>query len=362
MRLCTATNWQDDFLRGLSQVRGSEASVHEVFGALPRSVAGSGRDAGLVPSIGEERARGHIALAHELGFRFNYLLNGSCMGGAEFSSEGRRSLEEYILWVRDAGADSVTVAIPLLAEVVRELAPELELVVSTITHVDTLRKAKMWEALGAQRITLSLMVNRDLRLLASMRKHLSCELELLANEMCMYGCPYRDYHYDLMAHGSQSGASLATIEYPHLKCTSHRMTDPGEILKARFIRPEDVARYEELGLDLIKLAGRGRSTRDLLHTARAYAARRYDGNFLDLTDLGFFDAPGAPRPEVSVDNRALDGFLDRVAGVDCDRACGVSCTLCDTLAKEIVSVQPKPAYMQDLVRAHQRILRKPEGS
>ena len=109
---------------------------------------------------------------------------------------------------------------------------------------------------------------------------------------------------------------------------------------------------------LIKLAGRGRSSADLVRSARAYCARRYDGNLLDITDLGFFDAPGAARPRVVVDNRALDGFLDRVAAVDCERACGAGCTICDTLAGEVVTIESGDAYAAGLRRAHDG-LRKP---
>jgi collagenase-like PrtC family protease len=195
-----------------------------------------------------------------------------------------------------------------------------------------------------------------------MVRHLDCELELLANEMCLYGCPHRGYHYDLMAHASQGGASLADIEYPHLMCSTRRMANPAELLKARFIRPEDVARYEALGLGLIKLAGRGRDSEGLLRAARAYLGRRYDGNLLDITDLGFFDAPGVPRPELVVDNRALDGFLDRVGAVDCDQACGSTCSICDVLAKDIVRVRHGEAYAEGLVRSHDRLVRNPKTS
>jgi collagenase-like PrtC family protease len=356
MRLCIATNWQDDYLRELAKLAAPGATVFEVFGALPRSIAGTGRDAGIVPSITPEGAARHIALAHSLGFRFNYLVNGSCMGGAEFTPDGRQSLEEYLAWIRDVGADAITVAIPLVLELARKIAPDLELVVSTIAHVDSLRSARMFEELGADRINVSLMVNRDFRLLTAMRKHVRCDLELLANEMCLYGCPYRDYHYSLMAHASQAGRSLATVEYPHLKCTSRRMAHPGDLLKARFIRPEDVARYEEVGIDLIKIAGRGKGTPDLLRIARAYLSRRYDGNFIDLTDLGLYDVTGAKRPRIVLDNRALDGFLEKVAAVDCDRACGNACTICDTLATDLVSIHDVDDYRAGLTRAYDSLL------
>jgi collagenase-like PrtC family protease len=239
------------------------------------------------------------------------------------------------------------------------VAPRLEVVVSTIAHVDSVPAARAFRDLGAQRITLSLAANRDFGLLRALQAHAGCELELLANEMCLDRCPFRTYHYGLMAHGSQSGAEQEPVEYPHLHCSARRMRDPAELLKARFIRPEDVATYEAAGIDLIKLAGRGRQRSDLLRAAAAYVRRRYDGNLLDITDLGFWRDATRPAPRVRIDNRALDGFLEKVAPIDCARACGVSCTICDQLAARVVTVEGGEEYAAALGRARQAMIAGP---
>jgi collagenase-like PrtC family protease len=361
LRLCLPTTWQDGYLRSLSGIARPGASVHEVYGSLPRSATGSGRDAAIVPPVDPEAIRRHVELAHSLGFRFNYLMNGACMGGRELTAPGRAALAEQVRWISAIGADAVTVAIPYVAEVVRSTAPSLEIVVSTIAHVDSVPAARSWTALGARRINVSLMANRDLALLQALRDRGGCEIELLANEMCLYRCAARTWHYSLMAHASHEGATAGTIDYPQLLCSTARVEDPAELVKARFIRPEDVSTYEELGIDLVKLAGRGRDAAGLLGSAEAYASRRWDGDLLVLTDLGLFRPPGEERPRISIDNRALDGLLHTTAAVDCARKCGNGCGVCEDFARRAVRIAGGERYLEALARARTSLGAAPGG-
>jgi collagenase-like PrtC family protease len=360
MRICIATCWDDAFLPRLAALSRPGATIHEVFGALPRSPTGSGRDAALVPTVTAAGVARHAAAAHAAGIRFNYLMNGACLGGTEFTTKGRAGLARQIRWVDGIGADSVTVAVPLVAELVREIAPRLEVVISTITHVDSLATARAYREMGARRITLSTRINRDLDLLRSLAAKSGCELELLANEMCRFQCPMRPYHYGLMSHASLTNTSRPPVEYPHMNCSLERMVHPGELLKARFIRPEDVGAYEERGIDLIKIAGRGRDADWLLRAATAYVTRRWDGNFVDISDLGMWSGEGMDAPRIVVDNQALGGFLAAVAAVDCARACEASCTLCDRWAAKAVRIEGAGPYVEALRRARQEAV-APDG-
>ncbi|MBI5477715.1 MAG: U32 family peptidase [Deltaproteobacteria bacterium] len=360
MRICIATCWDDGFLRRLAALSRPGATVHEVFGSLPRSATGSGRDAALLPPVTAAAVRRHVAAAHAAGIRFNYLMNGACTGGAEFTARGRADLVRQLRWVDSIGADAVTVATPLLVELAREVAPRIEVVISTITHVDSLATVRAYREIGARRITLATRINRDLDLLRSLADKAGLELELLANEMCRFQCPMRPYHYGLMSHASLQHASRPPVEYPHMNCSLERMVHPGELLKARFIRPEDVAAYEERGIDFIKIAGRGRDADWLLRAARAYLERRWDGNLVDLSDLGMWSGDGMDPPRIVVDNRALDGFLGAVAAIDCARECEVSCTLCDQLAERAVRVDGAGPYVEALRQARQAAI-EPDG-
>jgi len=52
-----------------------------------------------------------------------------------------------------------------------------------------------WEELGADAITLeSFSINRNFRRLAAIRQAVRCDLQLIANHVCLLNCPLQTYH------------------------------------------------------------------------------------------------------------------------------------------------------------------------
>jgi collagenase-like PrtC family protease len=135
--------------------------------------------------------------------------------------------------------------------------------------------------MGADTIILHQTGNRDFRTLREIRAAVTCDLELIANNTCVYQCPYVCAHQTSPAFHSRTG-SRPVLEYELFWCAGRYAHDGAEIIRARWIRPEDLAIYESLGYDRFKIAGRGRDTAWLLRAARAYAARSHPG---DLTEI-----------------------------------------------------------------------------
>ena len=122
-----------------------------------------------------------------------------------------------------------------------------------------------------------------------------------------------------------------------------KYTNPEQIIRSRWIRPEDLARYEALGFDRIKLSGRNMSLQWLRRMAGAYAARSYHGNLADLLSGTSFDANGTVH--YRIDNDALDGFMDYFTeNRNCSTAC-TSCGYCREVADRAVSFTPKKAKL-----------------
>lgn len=352
VRLCVATTWEDALIDGLDAVSADadDSRVYELFGALDRSIVGSGREAAGVPAVTEEEARSHIALARSHGMRFNYLLNASCMGNTEYTPDGHGALLKYLGLIQDLGVDWVTITIPYLVSLVKREFPGLKVNVSTINHVDSLGKARFWEDLGADRITVSYMINRDFPLLQSLVEGLSCEIEVMANESCLFGCPLRMYHYNMVAHGSQPGAR-PFVQYPFLACSQRKLCCPAEILRARWIRPEDMHYYQDIGIRYIKLAGREKTTDWLIHCTHAYLQRHGPDDLGEiiafiLPDVSELTGVPVPAPSIRIDNAKLDGFLEhfRTSKSRCEVSCGRTCHFCEALAKEVVSFEPPGAF------------------
>lgn len=276
MRLIVATSWEDELLQGLAGL-----PVQAVFGKLQRDLVGGGRPASTLPAVDWEGMARHVALAHRLGFRFLYLWNVVSLGDAEYDPSYVARMQDQLRRLVDLGIDGVVVGMPWMIPLVKEAFPHLEVSVSSMVHVLSPREAQQHESMGADTIILHHAGNRDFRTLAEIRATVKCDLELILNNSCVFQCPYATCHHVSPAFHSREG-SASVLEYELFWCAGRYAQDAGEIVRSRWIRPEDLAVYESYGFDRFKVVGRGRDTAWILRAARAYAARAYHG---DLTDI-----------------------------------------------------------------------------
>jgi len=154
------------------------------------------------------------------------------------------------------------------------------------------------------------------------------KLCILANSGCLRNCPWQTFHDNLVAHSS-AALKRANVKgwSPHLCWTLYQdAANFPEILKATWIRPEDIHRYDGL-VDVVKLATRQHANPDMV--IGAYERRSYGGNLLDLLEPGF--SPSFfPK---YIDNAAFppDWFENTGA---CPREC-TSCGYCERVFETV---------------------------
>ncbi|OLN28834.1 putative protease related to collagenase [Desulfovibrio sp. DV] len=164
---------------------------------------------------------------------------------------------------------------------------------------------------------------------------------VMANEGCLYACPYKTAHDAHIALSRLAACRVGPDINRDLGCLRRFAEDPGRMLASPFIRPEDVGRLEGV-VDFVKVCGRSRTARDLRTIVSAYLAGRYDGNLLWL-----LDTLEILSDRFTCDNAALpEDFFARTA--DCSRQCRV-CGYCRTLADRLVSRRDPalPRYTPD---------------
>jgi collagenase-like PrtC family protease len=278
MRYTVPTNWQPDLVPAL---RGLPAD--ELYGQLPRDFVGGGRASALIGAVSRRQVRHHVRAARDAGLYFNYTLNATSLGNREWSVRGQRQLGWLIDFLVDIGVNRVTVSLPYLLEYIKRRTDALEVMVSTQTLVASPERAKRWQELGADGITLSVLdVQRDFAALRRIRAAVRMPLQLIANLLCIQGCPASGHHAALNAHASQIGGSRFAVDYCTLECTRRRLAHPDEIIRAGWIRPEDVHHYEAIGIDRLKLTTRGMITSALVDVLQAYEHRRSPADLMDL--------------------------------------------------------------------------------
>jgi collagenase-like PrtC family protease len=378
-----ATNFQDDLLEGLKGT-----PVDTLYGRLDPDPIGGGRSSFSLPWTPRHAVERHISRAAAQGLGFNYLLNAACLGSLEQSRRGQRQIDLHLDWLASLPITGITVASPYLLRRIKVRAPHLKVRISVFAQVDRVAKARQWEEMGADTLVLdSLLVNRDFSTLEAIRKAVNLEIELLASNSCILDCALSPYHMTTLAHSSKSSESGgASVDWCFLRCGHQRLLEPHQYLRADWIRPEDLERYQELGYHRFKLTERGAPTEVLIRRVHAYANRHYEGNLLDLVQpfgyasetpppwwerlgallrKGFqflrpwrinplhleklatlaklrgllFPLEGAP--PVTINNQALDGFLKGWPRRGCqDRNCE-ECGYCQEWSEKAVHIDPE---------------------
>jgi collagenase-like PrtC family protease len=331
MKLVVPAIFEDGFLHAMAQM-----PVSHLYGAV-------GGDRGLrpnqwLPQPKIDELAAYVADARAKGIEFFYCLNAACIGNAEFTAEGQRWLVERLGWLVDSGIEGVVLSNPYMIAFTRRRFPRLKMAVSTAAAIDSVDKALFFQGQGASVLYLPEFINRDFPLLRQIRSRVRSKLVLLANVGCVLHCPIRHYHINLVSHSNDSMELGTYVDYPLMWCTREKARHPGAMLRAPWIRPEDLALYEKLGIDEFKLAGREMDRQWVERAVGAFAARRYDGDLNDLV-LGFDHLEPYGRLPVRIANPTLDGFIDFFRKKhDCRMGCR-DCHYCDEYAALAVRVE-----------------------
>jgi collagenase-like PrtC family protease len=236
-------------------------------------------------------------------------MNGSCQGGIEFSGVFQARIADFVRRLDDIGADSVTVASPFLADIVRKASDRLKIVVGNSAGVVEPRKLKRYEERGANTIVVHWNAHRDFEALKALRACTDLELKVIPNQGCLNSCEWFISHVNIVSHVSvkddEEIASYGNYDYALQRCRTMRQINPVEFLMSSFIRPEDMHLYLEMGFDVVKFAGRRSTTEWMLNVLSAYRAQSYEGNLFDLS------SQVGSRPKISyLPNKALDGWYE----------------------------------------------------
>lgn len=278
MEYTVACNWDPELLDRIDY-----PEVTSVFGGLPDTVLSGGRSSISINNMSEDDIRSYIKKVHDKGWKFDYNINTTCTSNMELTSEGHKEIMKYLDWVVGLGVDSITVSIPLLVEIIKKHYPQVKIKISTYQKINSVSMAKRFEDLGADALMLSEHVNRDFSLIRAIKKSVQCKLVLLANVGCVYGCANMFTHANSIAHsGARGERDTVFTETYQTYCVARRLDSTAELIKMRWIRPEDVSYYEDAGVDMLKIIDRHSSTDALAERVKAYHERSYEGNFLDF--------------------------------------------------------------------------------
>jgi len=301
-------------------------NIHEFYLAGPSDIVGSGRVTLYSPLITDLKEMAD--LAHEYKIEIDVVINPSCFGGTHLTPHGYNTILWYLNQLNNIGIDSITVAEPYIIELLNDFS--MKTVVSCISMVNSPQRARFFENMGADVITLDPDINRDFKMLNAIKKSVSCDLRLMVNEGCLYKCPFRYSHFNLFSHVTTAGMKPPIFgDYYFDKCISIRVRDPEQIIKSPWIRPEDIKKYEEI-TPFFKITGRANTVSWIVNCMNIYCSGNYDGNLLEI-----LDCPSELRDLYFIDNKKLEGCIDYWR--DCDKLC-IDCNYCKMVTNSALKV------------------------
>ncbi|MDD5281760.1 MAG: U32 family peptidase [Candidatus Omnitrophica bacterium] len=325
--LTVPTNWQDDLLSAFS-----DSNIGCVYGKIGGDFIGSGsllHDLGF--KLSKKGISDYIKKIHKQEKTFRYIIDVSCLDNAEWTRAGQKRIRNLLDRLLSFGVDSVSVAMPYLVELIKRQYPKLLVEISLVAEVDNAVRAKRWEDLGADTITLaSYKINRNFQLLKEIRNAVKCNLQLTANQCCPSNCIDYGFNANLLSHIKDRERR----DNVGIHCASQQdQRDAGfEIISAQWIRPEDIHYYEEIGIDSLQLLDSGIGSKDILRIIDAYSKRLYPGNLAELIPVFLRHTP----ERIFINNSALDKFIGYFVEGKCLGLCD-ECAYCKNVVNKLVS-------------------------
>ena len=345
MKLLVGYQLREDrrFLDSILEYKDQISEVYFSWGNLPNGRNSVLHHAGFSPLEAMNRQREDLKQIAGAGISLNLLLNGNCYGRRSLSRGFFQEIGDLTDELRSSmRLRSITTASPVIAKFLRENFPDLSIRASVNLGIGTeegVAYLSPWfDGFYARR-----ELNRDwegLKRFSEMLRRRGKQVYLLANSGCLNDCSARHFHDNLVAHEQEiaemdNAFSFRGICRDYLEADDHRQ----ELLRiSNWIRPEDLARYDELA-DGAKLATRVSRNPEMI--LRAYAEGRFSGNLLQLTEPDF----SALYHPMALDNSHIpQNYWEKT--VRCDRNC-TACGYCRDVMRRALRPLPEALLQEE---------------
>ncbi|MBZ9577943.1 hypothetical protein KJA13_02805 [Patescibacteria group bacterium] len=260
MKISAPTNF--DF-RILEKLKGT---VHDTYGSLQNDAGGTVLPSYALPKVDTGRFKEYVEYSHELGIKFNYVLNHPNIT----ITKQRIALLDRLSKIN---VDMVTASNYSFISFVKKEYP-FKICSSIACKIDSLKEAMLFKELDCDVICLDYTKNSDLEFIRLVKQKTALQIKLLANNICLPNCPYWREHLESAGH-FQKGI---------FKCLKLKLNNPSLFRETGFIYPNDVKKYEGIGVDFLKLGGRTKPANWIINCAMAYSQKSYNGNCFRLVN------------------------------------------------------------------------------
>ena len=321
----------------------NNSQILETYGNITeKNIFCSGRADSCIPGVDKEKFEDYIKYSRDAGLDFNYTLNAPTIYNQEFTVEGIQKIEILLEMLDGLKVYNITVSIPSLIDVISKLDSRFKIRASTICQITNVNEALAFKKLGVDKIVVKESINRKFGTLKKILENFGDNVEVITNVICHKDCIYRIFHYlqDAFDYGQKTWG----YDYYVIRCVQRMINDPANILRFSWIRPEDISKYENIGIKYYKMQGRQAVIAgNPVKAAEYYFKESYDGDLMHL--LWLFSKYYSP--SVKVDNKKLDSFLDGFLKSDsfCSNSCN-ECRYCNRIAEKAIYAGELDLYQE----------------
>lgn len=258
------------------------------------------------------------------GMKLDLLINATCYGDKAFTETQRLDYFENLKQMADSGImpEIITTTSPYIATITKQVDASIDRRASVNMRLNS-TLAMEYVAETFDSFYLCRDLQRDLptvKRFAEWGRKNHRKICMLANSGCLRFCPWQTFHETLLAHDfPHIQAEIKKLDLPPTLCVGLiESKQYEEILRASWIRPEDLHKYDPY-VSVFKLSTREADRPDLI--LKAYTSGNFDGDLLKILDPGYFYFV---RPKI-FDNKAFpkEWSEGKIAGL-----CAADCTHC----------------------------------
>ncbi len=319
--------------------------LKEVYFPWPGLLSARELDKDIVPL--RKKLVDDLKFCRSKGLALDLLVNATCYGDTALTAAQREDYFGHLKELSSFGLmpEIVTTTSPYIATITKKFDASVDRRASVNMRLNS-TLAMEYVAETFDSFYLCRDLQRDLptvKMFAEWGKKNGKKICMLANSGCLRNCPWQTFHETLLAHDFRHiKGEIMKLDMPSTLCVGIVQSKQyEEILRASWIRPEDLYRYEPY-VSVFKLSTREADRPDLI--LKAYTSRSFNGDLLVLLDPGF---SFLVRPNV-FDNNAFpkEWSEGKIAG-----KCAANCTHCgkctevlNLVLKRSPNLPPPPKY------------------
>lgn len=257
--------------------------IESFFGNLGIDEFGGGRAQNDTILNSSEQLRIIISKLDNYQIDFNYVINNTSLMNDEFTPEYMNRFDMFIKKLVTLGVKKITLSNPFLIQHVKSFFPKLKISASVNLKTRSVDEVKYLEKLGCDEATLHYDLIKDFKELKAIRQETDMLLKLIPNDLYIMNCPWQKGHTRMQAsHSKLKEQATPYFSYYRNKCVKIRAIHPEQIFMGKWIAPQDIKKYTDIGYYNFKLLDRLATTEWILNVINIYIEQKRSNNLEEI--------------------------------------------------------------------------------